>query len=78
MNKKQEKWFWWLTTIGAYALSFYVIYQILTGTSSSKMALVHTIGMSFICFFTTSALISIYDYEWETNKNSKKKPRIKK
>ena len=70
MNKKQEKLFWWAATLGSYALSLYVVYRILVDPSAKNMALVHTFGMSLICYFTTSALVSIYDYEWEANKNN--------
>ena len=71
MNKKQEKLFWWCATLGSYAISLLVVYSILTDPHATKFALLHTIGMSLICYFTTSSLISVYDYEWEANKNNK-------
>lgn len=70
MNKQQEKLLWWCLTLGSYALSFYILYCILSGTLNGGQVLIQTFGMSLICYFTTSCLISIYDYENEANTNN--------
>jgi hypothetical protein len=72
MNKKQEKLFWWFATLGSYSISLWVVYSILTDPHVTRFVLIHTLGMSLICYFTTSCLISVYDYESGLNKKNKK------
>lgn len=70
MNMKKEKTFWWTATLASYTAALYVVYLILTDSTTSSSSLIHTIGMSLICYFTTSCLISVYEIEAEANSNN--------
>jgi len=60
MNKKQERMFWLAAMIGSWLIALWVVWSMLVEHNAS---IIHVIGMSLICYFTTTCYISTYDYE---------------
>jgi len=52
--------FWFAAMICSWLIALWVVWSMLVEHNAS---IIHVIGMSLICYFTTACYISTYDYE---------------